>query len=124
MASTATYIQGAGQNYILQSTSSAAFGNWVPVHPSIRNITFQAVETGSSALVSVSGSVSVQASNDGVNPIATTLGVITFSSAASPGSDGFSIDAHWNYVRAYINSGNTQSSGSTFSVFCSAHSFD
>ena len=122
MATTASYIQTAGQHYLLQSTSTGA-GNWVPVHPAIRNITFQAIETGSSVAAPVAGSVSIQASNDGVNPISSTLGVINFNQIASPASDGFSIDAHYNYVRAVLagnTTGTTMSSGSTMSVIATA----
>lgn len=123
-ASTLGYLQGPGQSAILQTTSTAAAGNWIPVHPSIRNLTVQAIETGSSVGVSVSGNVSIQVSNDGVNPIISTAGIISFSSLASPASDGFSIDAHWNFVRAYLNANTTMSSGSSVTVLLSGHYLD
>ena len=43
-------------------------------------------------------------SNDGVNAVATTLGTVTLAAA---GSDGFTTDSPWKYVRARItaNSG-------------------
>lgn len=117
---TTAYIQGAGQVPIFQSTAAGA-GDWYPVHPGLRNLTFQATMTGSSVGASVSGTVEIQASNDGVNPLATALGTITLSSAASPGSDGLAIDAHWNYVRAKLTTGSTNSSGSSMAVIVSAH---
>ena len=43
-------------------------------------------------------------SNDGVNAVATTLGTVTLVGA---GSDGFTTDAPWKFIRARItaNSG-------------------
>ena len=43
-------------------------------------------------------------SNDGVNAVATTLGTVTLAGA---GSDGFTTDAPWKYIRARVtaNSG-------------------
>lgn len=113
------YIQGAGQIPILQTTAAGA-GSWFEVHPKIRNITLQLSELGSSVGAPVTGSVSVQASNDGVNPLISTLGTIAFSSVASPAVDGFSLDAHWNFIRGVLTTNSTQSSGSTFSLIASA----
>lgn len=117
---TTAIIQGAGQLPIFQSTAQGA-GSWYQVHESLRNLTFQATITGSSATAPVTGVINIQGSNDGVNPLASNLGVITLSSAASPACDGVAIDAHWNFVRAYLSTGTTNSSGSTMSVIVSAH---
>ena len=114
------YIQGAGQISILQTTSTG-YGDWFQVHPNIRNVTVQASVSGSSVGAPVTGTIAVQASNDGLNPLISTLGLITFSSVGSPGVDGFSIDARWNFIRAGLTTGTTQSSGSSFSVIVSAH---
>lgn len=123
MASTANYIHTGGQSYILQS-SSTGNGNWVPVHPNIRQMSVQAELTGSSVGAPVAGSVSLQASLDGVNVISSTLGVINFNQVASPAVDGFAIDAHWNFIRAVYagnTTGSTISSGSTMTVTVSPH---
>lgn len=124
LASTSNYINTGGGHLIFSSTVVGA-GNWVPVHPKVRGITFQATLTGSSVGAPVQGTVSIQASNDGVNPIASTLGLITFSSTgiASPAVDGFAIDAHYNFIRAMLGgaTGTTMSSGSTMSVIASPH---
>lgn len=118
LSSTANYIQSGGQSLIFAATSTGP-GNFVPIHPNIRNMTVQATMTGSSVAAPVAGSVSIQASNDGVNPIASTLGVINFNQAASPANDGFSIDTHYNYIRAVLagnTTGSTLSSGSSMQV--------
>ena len=131
LASTANYINTGGGHKIFSSTlggtsagSTVGIGSWVPVHPKVRGITFQATMLGSSVGAPVAGSVSIQASNDGVNPISSTLGLINFNQVASPAVDGFAIDAHYNFVRAVLNgntTGSTLSSGSTMSVTASPH---
>lgn len=93
----ANNIYSPGPQAIL-SSSAAAAGNWYRLHPAVRNVTFMATQTGSSVGVAVGATVYVEASNDGINPIATTLGTITLS-GASPQVDGFTSDAHWEYVR-------------------------
>ena len=50
-------------------------------------------------------------SNDGVNACATALGTVTLAGA---GSDGFSTDAPWKYVRARI----TANSGTVNVLMC------
>ena len=118
--STATFIQGTGCNYLLQSTSTAAAGNWVPVHPAIRNLSFQLIGNGSSATASVSGQVDIQGSLDGLSATTQALVSLTLSSGSSPMSAVGSIDAHYNFVRAQLAAATTNSSGSTFSVLVSA----
>jgi hypothetical protein len=94
-------IQAGGPQTILNSSSTGA-GNWYRVHPQIRNITFQAVATGASA--TIGSTVLVQGSNDGINAVASTLATIALNSTSTVASDGFVLDAHWEYVRAQINS--------------------
>jgi hypothetical protein len=138
LASTASTIHTGGGHLIFSSSgrstqsslgSSVEYGpgagSWVPVHPKIRGITFQAILTGSSVGAPVSGTFGIQASNDGVNVISSTLGTIAFSSASghvSPVSDGFAIDAHYNFVRAYLSTvAGSMSTGSTGQVVASPH---
>ena len=59
----------------------------------------QAIVTGTGT---VTATVTIQVSNDGVNPCATSAGVITLS-GTSPQSDGFATDAAWKYIRAVIS---------------------
>jgi hypothetical protein len=94
-------IQAGGAQTILASSSTGA-GNWYRVHPQIRNITFQAI--GLSAGATIGSTVLIQASNDGINPVATTLATLSLNSSTTEASDGFTLDAHWEYVRAQINS--------------------
>jgi len=97
----ANYLQAGGNQSILNSSSSGA-GSWYRVHPQVRNITFQANAIGVGA--TIGSTIIIQGSNDGVNPIATTLATISLNSATNTASDGFSLDAHWEYVRAQVNS--------------------
>lgn len=55
--------------------------------------------------------VTFEVSNDGVTAVATPLGTVTLAAA---GSDGFTTDAPWKYIRARI----TANSG-TVTVFMS-----
>lgn len=103
----AQIIHGAGQ-YPLLTTGGATTpttGSWIPIHPSVKSVSVQAVLTGSSVgATGYSGTVAIQVSNDGVNALATNAGSIALSSANSPATDGFNIDAHWNFIRASISS--------------------
>lgn len=58
-----------------------------------------------------SATVVVDVSNDGVNAVATTLGTVTLSAA---GSDGFTTDAPWKFIRARV----TANSGTVSVVMC------
>lgn len=98
-------LNSAGPTTILNSSSSG-YGNWFRVHPKLRELTFQAVHTGSSVGATVASTIIVQASNDGVNPLQTTagstvdaLGTIVLN-GGSPQSAGFAINAGWQFVRA------------------------
>lgn len=125
--SSTLHIHAGGPVTILSGTTIASStnpGDWFQVHPNIRGLTFQGTLTGSSAGAAVSGNFTVQGSNDGSSPLATALGSITFTGTAastSPASDGFSIDAHYKYIRAYMASGTTQSTGTTPVVTATPH---
>jgi len=55
-------------------------------------------------VATAAATVVLDVSNDGVNAVATPLGTITLAAA---GSDGFTTDAPWKYIRARVtaNSG-------------------
>lgn len=98
----ANNIYSPGPQTLLNSSSTGP-GSWFRLHPSVRNVTFQATLTGSSVGVTVGTTLYVEASNDGVNALATKLATIAFN-GASPQSDGFTLDAHYEYVRFNTNS--------------------
>ena len=98
----ANNIYSPGPQTIFNSSSTGA-GAWYHVHPTVRNITFQALQIGSSVGVVVGSTTWIEVSNDGINPIATKMSTFAFN-AASPQSDGVSLDAHYEYVRANLNS--------------------
>lgn len=55
-------------------------------------------------VATAAATVEFEVSNDGVNAVGTLLGTVTLAGA---GSDGFTTDAPWKYIRAVItaNSG-------------------
>lgn len=55
-------------------------------------------------VATAAATVIFEVSNDGVNAVATSLGTVTLGAA---GSDGFTTDAPWKYIRARVttNSG-------------------
>lgn len=102
----ANNIQNSGQTTILNSSSTGP-GDWYQIHPGIRNITFQVTHSGSSVGTSVASTTYLQVSNDGVNPLQTKAGTVAMGTTPldiSPASDGFSLDAHYGWVRGNINS--------------------
>lgn len=116
----ANLIQGSGQNTI-QSTTAAAVGQWYWVHPKLRNLTFQVLHTGTSVGTSVGSTTYIEVSNDGVNVLNSKAGTVVMGNVSpldiSPACDGFTLDAHYNYVRSRVNSMTT----GTVSVIASAH---
>jgi len=55
-------------------------------------------------VATAAATVEFEVSNDGTNAVATLLGTVTLAGA---GSDGFTTDAPWKYIRAKVtaNSG-------------------
>lgn len=98
----ANNIYSPGPQTIFSSSSTGA-GSWYRLHPAVRNVTFQCLQAGSSVGVTVGSTVYIEVSNDGVNALATKPATIAFN-GASPQSDGFTMDAHYEYVRANLNS--------------------
>ena len=77
-----------------------ANGNGAAIYKNSPKATFQGIVTGSGA---VTGTFTIQGSNDGITWCSTVLGTITLTGTA-PVSDGFTTDAPWKYVRAVIAS--------------------
>jgi hypothetical protein len=72
-------------------------GGWVYKDSPISS--FQGIVTGSG---SITATITIQVSNDGINAVNTSAGVITLSGTA-PQSDGFiTSNAPWKYVRAVV----------------------
>jgi len=86
---------GRVTNLITDGTSTTLTGNWVYK---------DAPKSALQVVASAAATVVFDVSNDGVNAVATVLGTVTLAAA---GSDGFTTDAPWKYIRARItaNSG-------------------
>ena len=90
------FVKSGRVTDILAATSAATVtGNWI--YKDAPKGAFQVVGTAATTVV-------FDVSNDGINACATTLGTVTLAAA---GSDGFTTDAPWKYVRARVtaNSG-------------------
>ena len=75
-----------------EGTSSTFTGAWM--FKDAPQASIQVVATAAATVV-------FDVSNDGTNPCATALGTVTLAGA---GSDGFTTDAPWKYVRARATS--------------------
>ena len=90
------FVKSGRVTDILPATASATFTvNWV--YKDAPKTAIQVVATSAATVV-------FDVSNDAINAIETTLGTVTLSAA---GSDGFTTDAPWKYIRARVtaNSG-------------------
>lgn len=98
------------------STTAQSTGSWYRVHPKASALTFQVVHTGTSVGATVGSTTIIEASNDGVNALATPLGTVALSSNSGT-NDGFTINAGWAFVRARVGSLAATSAGSTGSSY-------
>jgi len=90
------FVKSGRVTDILAATTAATVtGGWV--YKDAPKSAIQVVATAAAT-------VEFQVSNDAVNPINTLLGTVTLAGA---GSDGFTTDAPWKYIRAVVtaNSG-------------------
>lgn len=78
-------------------TTTNVTGSWY--FKDAPNAGIQAILTGTGALTAT---VTIQVSNDGINPCATSAGVITLSGTGAQ-SDGFATSAAWKYIRAVVS---------------------
>ena len=109
------HLQSPGGQVILTSSSTGP-GDWYRVHPKLGLLTFQVTHTATSVGASLSSTVVIEGSNDGVNAMATVLGTIVFA-GASVQSDGFATNNHPEYIRAKYNGIGAATAGSTGSTF-------
>ena len=86
---------GRVTNLIPDGTSTTLTGNWM--YKDAPKSAIQVVATAAAT-------VEFEVSNDGINAVDTLLGTVTLAAA---GSDGFTTDAPWKYIRAVVtaNSG-------------------
>ncbi len=75
---------------LLAVSSGTPTGSWM--FKDAPKTAIQVVATGAATVV-------FEVSNDGINAVATTLGTVTLAAA---GSDGFTTDAPWKYIRARV----------------------
>lgn len=102
MSSNVFVKSGRVVDLIPANTSGAVTGNWV-----FKDAPKSAIQVIGTAAATVAFDVS----NDGVNAVATVLGTVTLAAA---GSDGFTTDAPWKYIRARI----TANSGTVTVLMC------
>lgn len=83
---------GRVTNLIPDGTPTTLTGNWMYK---------DAPKSALQVVASAAATVVFDVSNDGVNAVATALGTVTLAAA---GSDGFTTDAPWKYIRARVTS--------------------
>src|SRR6266850_1094733 len=87
---------------LLQNAITTVTGDWK--YKDGTEASYQAVVSGTG---SVSATVIIEVSNDGINAISTPLGTIT-------DSDGFTSNAPWKFVRARVSA--ISGTGATVSI--------
>jgi len=104
----------AGSSATTAGTTSQA-GSWYEVNPKIYALAFQVTQTPSSAGATLSSTVYIEVSNDGVYPVATKAQTFALTGTTWQ-SDGAvfatSMNGAWRFVRANANSISTSTSGS------------
>jgi len=97
------FVKSGRVTDILAPNASATFtGDWM--FKDAPKSTVQVVATAAATVI-------FEVSNDGLNAIATPLSTVTLAGA---GSDGFTTDAPWKYIRARI----TANSGTVNAIAC------
>jgi len=95
-------IRQNGSVVLQSAATTTATGGWVKCYGFAQ--TFQSVANGTSG--AFAATVIIEASNDGVNPVATPLGTIVLSgTATTAASDGFAtVASPWAWMRARVGS--------------------
>lgn len=81
---------GRVTNIVPDTTAGTITGDWR--YKDAPKAAFQVVATAAATVV-------FEVSNDGVNALATSMGTVTLAAA---GSDGFTTDSPWKFVRARV----------------------
>ena len=107
---------GAGQ--LILSATSTGTGSWYRVNQKMGDLTFQSVQVGTSVAATITSTVKIEVSNDGVNALTslTTPMVIAGDSPATGGLTAGCVLAagqHWEYVRANLSGYGATSAAST-----------
>lgn len=84
------YVKSGRVIDILAVSSGTPTGPWM--YKDAPKSAIQVVATASATVV-------IEASNDGINAINTAMGTVTLAGA---GSDGFTTDASWKFIRARV----------------------
>ncbi len=100
--STNVFVKSGRVLDILAPTAVTPTGSWM--FKDAPKSTIQVVATAAATVI-------IEASNDGVNACATPLATVTLAAA---GSDGFTTDAPWKYIRARV----TANSGTVSVISC------
>ena len=97
MAGANVWLKSGKTMDVMKNKTSTGAGGWV--YKDSPHATLQATVTGTG---SVSATVDIEVSNDGVNAVDTVAGTITLSGTTSH-SDGFTTQhAPWKYIRANV----------------------
>ena len=92
MAGSNVWVKSGRVTDLLSNKTTIVTGDWK--FKDAPKAAIQVVATAAATVV-------FDVSNDGVNALATTLGTVTLTGA---GSDGFTTDAPWKYIRARVTS--------------------
>lgn len=114
------YIQTKGPTTIYQNTAATtkASGDWYQVHPGLKNLTFQVVQTASSVGATASSTTYIEVTNSTAEgPVATKWLTVALTGTTDTVTDGgsatgTSMSGPWHFYRANINSVSTSTAGS------------
>ncbi len=113
----ANNIQTPGATIIFdQSSTTLQAGSAYQVLPKISDLTFQASIIGTSAGVTVTGTINIDVSNDGTNFVAAVGTTMTISGVTPQSAIGViasSLKGGWSYVRANLTAASSTTTAST-----------
>ena len=127
------YIQTKGPTTIFENAAATtkSAGSWYQVHPSLRNLTFQVVQTASSVGATASSTVYIEVTNStAAGRVATKWLTVALTGTTDTVTDGgsctgTSMAGPWNYYRANLNSLSSSTVGSAgfpvVTVICNAN---
>ncbi len=108
----ANIINTPGATIIFDQTSTTLqAGSAFQVMPKISNLTFQAVQSGSSAGVTVTATLNIDVSN--IAAVGTTMTINGATPQNAIGVIASSISGGWSYVRANLTAASSTTTAST-----------